>query len=28
LRNTASYSIIDAEWPVVKARLEARLAEG
>jgi RimJ/RimL family protein N-acetyltransferase len=26
LRNTASYSIIDAEWPAVKARLEARLA--
>ena len=25
LRNTASYSIIDAEWPEVKARLEARL---
>ena len=25
LRNTASYSIIDAEWPDVKARLEARL---
>jgi RimJ/RimL family protein N-acetyltransferase len=28
LRNTATYSIIDAEWPVVKARLQARLAEG
>ena len=28
LRNTATYSIIDAEWPVVKARLEARLATG
>jgi N-acetyltransferase len=26
LRNTATYSIIDAEWPAVKARLEARLA--
>jgi len=26
LRNTAAYSIIDAEWPAVKARLEARLA--
>jgi RimJ/RimL family protein N-acetyltransferase len=26
LRNTASYSIIDVEWPEVKARLEARLA--
>ena len=26
LRNTASYSIIEAEWPEVKARLEARLA--
>ena len=26
LRNTASYSIIDAEWPAVKARLEARLS--
>jgi RimJ/RimL family protein N-acetyltransferase len=26
LRNTASYSIIDTEWPEVKARLEARLA--
>ena len=26
LRNTASYSIIDSEWPEVKARLEARLA--
>jgi N-acetyltransferase len=28
LRNTATYSIIDAEWPAVKARLEARLARG
>ena len=28
LRNTASYSIIDTEWPAVKARLEARLARG
>jgi len=28
LRNTAAYSIVDAEWPAVKARLEARLAEG
>jgi RimJ/RimL family protein N-acetyltransferase len=27
LRNTATYSIIDAEWPGVKARLEARLSE-
>ena len=27
LRNTATYSIIDAEWPAVKARLEARLAQ-
>ena len=26
LRNTASYSIVDTEWPEVKARLEARLA--
>ena len=26
LRNTASYSIVDAEWPAVKAKLEARLA--
>ena len=26
IRNTASYSIIKAEWPEVKARLEARLA--
>ena len=26
LRNTATYSIIDAEWPDVKARLEARLS--
>ena len=25
LRNTASYSIIDAEWPEVRARLEVRL---
>ncbi len=25
LRNTATYSIIDAEWPAVKHRLEARL---
>lgn len=25
LRNTATYSIIDSEWPEVKARLEARL---
>jgi N-acetyltransferase len=28
LRNTASYSIIDTEWPDVKARLEARLGRG
>ena len=28
LRNTATYSIIDAEWPAVKARLEARLTQG
>ncbi len=28
LRNTATYSIIDTEWPGVKARLEARLSEG
>jgi len=28
LRNTATYSIIDTEWPAVKARLEARLACG
>jgi len=28
LRNTAAYSIIDTEWPAVKARLEARLARG
>jgi N-acetyltransferase len=28
LRNTASYSIVDAEWPAVKAQLEARLARG
>ena len=28
LRNTATYSIIEAEWPAVKARLEARLAQG
>jgi RimJ/RimL family protein N-acetyltransferase len=27
LRNTAAYSIVDAEWPAVKARLEARLAD-
>ena len=27
LRNTATYSIIDTEWPAVKAWLEARLAE-
>ena len=26
LRNTATYSIIDAEWPSIKARLEERLA--
>lgn len=26
VRNTASYSIIDAEWPAVKTRLAARLA--
>jgi RimJ/RimL family protein N-acetyltransferase len=26
LRNTATYSIIDTEWPGVKARLEARLS--
>ena len=26
VRNTAAYSIIDAEWPGVKARLEARLS--
>jgi N-acetyltransferase len=26
LRNTATYSITDSEWPAVKARLEARLA--
>lgn len=26
LRNTAAYSIVDAEWPEVKARLEARLS--
>jgi RimJ/RimL family protein N-acetyltransferase len=25
LRNSATYSIIDAEWPAVKARLEARM---
>ncbi len=25
LRNTATYSIIDAEWPTVKGRLEARM---
>ena len=28
LRNTASYSIVDGEWPAVKRRLEARLARG
>jgi RimJ/RimL family protein N-acetyltransferase len=28
LRNTASYSIVDAEWPAVKAKLEARLERG
>jgi RimJ/RimL family protein N-acetyltransferase len=28
LRNTATYSIIDAEWSAVKARLEERLARG
>jgi len=28
LRNTAAYSITDAEWPAVKARLEARLEKG
>jgi RimJ/RimL family protein N-acetyltransferase len=27
LRNTATYSIIDTEWPQVKTRLEARLSE-
>jgi RimJ/RimL family protein N-acetyltransferase len=27
LRNTAAYSIVDAEWPAVKARLEARLGK-
>ena len=26
LRNTATYSIVDAEWPEVKVRLEARLS--
>jgi RimJ/RimL family protein N-acetyltransferase len=26
IRNTAAYSIVDAEWPAVKARLEARLS--
>jgi RimJ/RimL family protein N-acetyltransferase len=26
LRNTATYSIINAEWPAVKARLEARMS--
>ena len=26
LRNTATYSIVESEWPEVKARLEARLA--
>ena len=28
LRNTATYSIIATEWPAVKGRLEARLAQG
>ncbi len=28
LRNTASYSIVDSEWPAMKRRLEARLAKG
>jgi RimJ/RimL family protein N-acetyltransferase len=28
VRSTASYSIVDAEWPAVKASLEARLAAG
>jgi len=28
LRNTATYSIIAAEWPAVKTKLEARLAQG
>jgi RimJ/RimL family protein N-acetyltransferase len=28
LRNTATYSIIDTEWPAVKERLGARLAKG
>jgi RimJ/RimL family protein N-acetyltransferase len=28
LRNTAAYSIIDAEWPAVKVRLEAGLSRG
>ena len=28
LRNTATYSITDAEWPAVKARLETRLEKG
>jgi hypothetical protein len=27
LRNTATYSIMDSEWPAVKARLEALLAQ-
>ena len=27
-RDTVYYSILDDEWPVVKARLEARLAAG
>jgi RimJ/RimL family protein N-acetyltransferase len=27
LRNTASYSIIDTEWPALKAKLEARLGK-
>jgi RimJ/RimL family protein N-acetyltransferase len=28
VRSTASYSIVDAEWPAVKASLQARLAAG
>jgi len=28
LRNTATYSIAEAEWPAVKSRLEARLSRG
>jgi len=28
VRNTASYSIVDAEWPAVKARLEQAMAGG